>query len=132
MLRDLEAIVLQALRKEPERRYASVADFIDDLQRRLAGRPIHARPDSAALPHRTFLARHRRAISEGVVGAAVLAALAVGMLAFPRSDSRRATDDPERAEALRLMRRGQEAMRRVTCDSRRSRSTSGRWRRLPA
>ena len=55
MLRgDLEAIVLQALRKEPERRYASVADFIDDLQRRLAGRPIHARPDSCALPHRTF------------------------------------------------------------------------------
>ncbi len=114
---DLDAIVLQALRKEPERRYASVADFIDDLERQSAGRPIQARPDSWHYRAGRFLTRHRRAISGGVVGAALLAALAVGMLELARPDSRRATADQEHAEALRLLSLGQDAMRRVTCDS---------------
>ena len=35
---DLDNIVLKALRKEPDRRYATVAQFSDDLRRHLAGR----------------------------------------------------------------------------------------------
>jgi serine/threonine protein kinase len=47
---DLDAIVLAALRKEPERRYSSVERFSDDLRRHLEGHPVLARED--AVPYR--------------------------------------------------------------------------------
>lgn len=40
---DLDAIVLKALRKEPEERYSSVGRLADDLRRYLACRPVLAR-----------------------------------------------------------------------------------------
>src|SRR5262249_19642638 len=43
---DLDNIVRMALRKEPERRYASVEQFADDIGHYLEGRPILARPDT--------------------------------------------------------------------------------------
>ena len=39
---DLDAIVLQAIRKEPERRYGSAAALADDLDAYLAGLPVRA------------------------------------------------------------------------------------------
>src|SRR4030095_7055565 len=41
---DLDTILLMALAKEPERRYASVSALRDDLQRFLDGHPVAARP----------------------------------------------------------------------------------------
>jgi serine/threonine protein kinase len=43
---DLDTIVMTALRKEPERRYASAEAFTQDIELHLAGRPICARKDS--------------------------------------------------------------------------------------
>jgi hypothetical protein len=43
---DLDAIVLKALRKEPDRRYGSVVSFAEDLERHLEQRPILAREAS--------------------------------------------------------------------------------------
>ena len=43
---ELDAIVLKALRKEPERRYPSVQDFSEDVRRHLEGRPVSARKDT--------------------------------------------------------------------------------------
>lgn len=43
---DLDSILLMALRKEPERRYASVESFADDLRRHMEQRPINAREAS--------------------------------------------------------------------------------------
>jgi tetratricopeptide (TPR) repeat protein len=41
--RDLETIVLRAIDKEPERRYATAAELAEDLGRYLAGEPVWAR-----------------------------------------------------------------------------------------
>ncbi|OZC01689.1 serine/threonine-protein kinase [Rubricoccus marinus] len=70
---DLDAIVLTALRKEPERRYASAAALADDLRRYLDGRPVTARGDALSYRASRFVRRHRLAVGAG--GALVLALL---------------------------------------------------------
>jgi eukaryotic-like serine/threonine-protein kinase len=45
---DLDAIVLKALRAEPDQRYTSADEFSADLRRCLSGMPVSARPDSVA------------------------------------------------------------------------------------
>jgi non-specific serine/threonine protein kinase/serine/threonine-protein kinase len=63
---DLDAIVMKALRKEPESRYASVREFAEDIDRYLAFRPVLARQGSYRYVARKFVRRHRA----GVAGAA--------------------------------------------------------------
>lgn len=46
--RDLETIVLKAVAREPERRYASAGDLAEDLRRFLEDLPIRARPITPA------------------------------------------------------------------------------------
>ncbi|MBK7876611.1 MAG: serine/threonine protein kinase [Planctomycetes bacterium] len=75
---DLDRIVLMALRKEPERRYASVQELADDVERHLAHEPVRARGNSLAYLARTFVRRHRVPVAAGVL---VFAALLVGLLA---------------------------------------------------
>ena len=55
---ELDSIIACAMHKEPERRYASAAEFGDDLRRWLDGRPVHARADSALYRFRSFVRRH--------------------------------------------------------------------------
>mgnify|MGYP003288535312 CR=1 FL=1 len=51
---DLDNIVMQALRKEPEWRYQTAADLRDDITRYLEGRPISDLPDP---PHASMVMR---------------------------------------------------------------------------
>jgi serine/threonine-protein kinase len=71
---DLDTIVLKALAREPERRYASAAALADDLRRHLAGRPIAARPDRLGYRVGKFVKRHAAAVTAGAA-LVVLAAL---------------------------------------------------------
>ena len=47
---ELDWIVLKALRKEPDRRYASVEQLADDIGRHLSGQPVLAGARLVALP----------------------------------------------------------------------------------
>jgi serine/threonine-protein kinase len=73
---DLDNIVLMALRKEPERRYASAEALAEDLERSLAHLPVRARPDSLGYRTAKFLRRHRVAVPVSAV--ALLFALGSG------------------------------------------------------
>jgi eukaryotic-like serine/threonine-protein kinase len=74
---DLDNIVLMALRKEVDRRYASVDQFADDVWRHLNQRPVRARRDSFGYRASRFLQRNRLAASLGFL---VLASLLVGIV----------------------------------------------------
>jgi eukaryotic-like serine/threonine-protein kinase len=77
MLRgDLDTIVLKALKKKPEERYATVNAFADDLERYLRGDAVLAQPDSTWYRTRKFVSRNRFAVA-AVSG--IIAALAVGL-----------------------------------------------------
>jgi serine/threonine-protein kinase len=54
---DVETIVLKALSKEPERRYATAKEFAEDVERFLEGEPIRARPASAITKAARYLWR---------------------------------------------------------------------------
>jgi eukaryotic-like serine/threonine-protein kinase len=56
---DLDQIILKALRKEPERRYASVRDFAEDLRSYLRGLPVSARSDTFGYRAGKFVRRNR-------------------------------------------------------------------------
>jgi serine/threonine protein kinase/tetratricopeptide (TPR) repeat protein len=55
---DLDNIVLMALRKEPQRRYASPADLAEDIERFLSNCPVLARQDTVAYRTAKFVRRH--------------------------------------------------------------------------
>lgn len=60
MLRgDLDNIVLKAMRKEPQRRYASVEQLSNDIRRHLANKPVIARQDTRSYRGTKFIQRNR-------------------------------------------------------------------------
>ncbi len=73
---DLDTMALYALRKEPDRRYASVGELIADVRRYRAGLPIAAQVDSVRYRARKFVARHRVGLAWGL---ALLAVTAIGL-----------------------------------------------------
>ncbi|MCH8251929.1 MAG: serine/threonine protein kinase, partial [Planctomycetes bacterium] len=72
---DLDAIVLVAMRKEPERRYASVELFSEDIRRYLDGMPVSARRDTVRYRCAKFARRNKIGLIAGTV--VLLAALGV-------------------------------------------------------
>jgi tetratricopeptide (TPR) repeat protein len=71
---DVETIALQAMRKDPLRRYASAVAMEDDLRRFLNGEPIEARPAGAGERAGAWLRRRRGLAAAGVLSAAAVAA----------------------------------------------------------
>jgi len=69
---ELEAVVLMALAKEPERRYQTAGELARDLERYLRHEPLEAKRDSTWYTVRKSLRRHRLAVG-AVCGFVVLA-----------------------------------------------------------
>src|SRR5262249_24193554 len=72
----LDTIILTAMQKEPERRYASAERLAEDLRRHLEHRPVTSRPDSAAYRTGKFLRRHRIPMALAVAAATAVVSLA--------------------------------------------------------
>lgn len=104
---DLDTIVLKALRKEPERRYAGAGDLAADLERYLEGRPVTARPDTLAYRASRFVRRHRTATALAAMVLLSLAGLAATM-AVQAHRIARERDLAERAAELLFLRRNPE------------------------
>jgi feruloyl esterase len=60
---DLDNIVLKALQKEPERRYGSVHEFSQDIERHLQRLPVNARKGTLVYHASKFVQRHRASIT---------------------------------------------------------------------
>lgn len=73
---DLDTILLKVLKKDPQERYATMAEFADDLERYISGEPVRARPDAFWYRTRKLIGRNKLLV--GAMAAVVLA-LATGL-----------------------------------------------------
>jgi serine/threonine-protein kinase len=100
---DLDAVVLRAVRPEPERRYASVDRLAEDLRRHLEGLPVQARGGEAWYRAGRLARRYKSAVAVALLllafagGMAWLAAQRARSLAETRSALARADDEARRA-----------------------------------
>jgi len=90
---DLDNIVLMAMRKEPTRRYASVAQFSEDVRRHLEGLPVIARKDTRAYRTGKFLRRNKL----GATAAAVVFLTLLAGIVATFSQAKIATAERDRA-----------------------------------
>lgn len=74
---DLDNIVLMAMRKEPQRRYATAEQFAEDIGRYLSGLPVRARAATFSYRARKFVRRHRFGVA---AAALVLLTLLIGIV----------------------------------------------------
>ncbi len=107
--RDVEAIVLRCLRKEPHRRYQTAGELGRDIERYLNGAPVAARSDSGLYVLTKTLRRYRVPVAVAaafavLVGASLLVSLSLWRKAVVERDravtAQRETDrERERADA---------------------------------
>jgi eukaryotic-like serine/threonine-protein kinase len=89
---DLDQVVLKALRADPLRRYASAAEFAEDVRRAVAGYPVAAHPDSLSYRLARFVSRRRVEVAVAAVALLVLLAAAGVTLSQYRAANRRFND----------------------------------------
>lgn len=73
---DIERIIFKALRKEPARRYQTVNQLAEDVERYLEGRPVTARADTFFYRAGRFVSRNKLGVGAAV---AVVVSLAAGV-----------------------------------------------------
>jgi len=101
--RDLDTVVLKALREEPERRYPSASELREDLSRWLDRRPVRAMPDRLTYRVQKFVERHRALALSSVLG---LLAVVIGtgatwwQAALAQEQAAVAVREAERASAV--------------------------------
>ena len=100
---DLEAILLKALRKEPQERYLTADQLASDLRAYVAGLPVAARHGTLRYRAGKFIRRHRWGLAAVVVLAATLVAGVVGVLWQARVANAERRKAEARSEDLRLL-----------------------------
>lgn len=110
--RDLEAVILRALQRDPAKRYPTAGELAEELRRIRLGEPVAASHITPWYPLRLFLARRRRLLLS-VTGVALTAILltAFGMDRWREMGFRR-----NREEALRNFSEGRWADALLSCE----------------
>ncbi|QDV68863.1 Serine/threonine-protein kinase PrkC [Rosistilla carotiformis] len=80
--RDLETIVLKAIRADHTQRYATAAEFADDLTRFAQGQRIHARRESLWIRTSRILRQHARTLAMIAAGLTLLIAIGLAATTF--------------------------------------------------
>jgi non-specific serine/threonine protein kinase/serine/threonine-protein kinase len=93
---DPDCIVMKAIEKDRDRRYATTAEFAADLRRYLNNEPILARPASAAYRLRKHVRRHRLVVG----AAAVVVCILAGFSVVQAVELRRITRERDRADRI--------------------------------
>ena len=75
---DLDNIVMMAMRKEPQRRYATAEQFAEDIYCHLNGLPVRARHDTFSYRAGKFIRRRKLAVA---AAALIVVTLLVGIIA---------------------------------------------------
>ncbi|HEX8737593.1 MAG TPA: protein kinase [Pyrinomonadaceae bacterium] len=91
---ELQAIIEMARREEPQRRFASVQQFADDINRYLNGLPVTAQKDSFTYRATKFISRNRIAVSAALLIFLTL----IGGIVATVWQARRAAANQARAE----------------------------------
>jgi eukaryotic-like serine/threonine-protein kinase len=93
---DLDAIILKALRKEPDARYRTADSFADDLRRFQQDQPVDARTITLGYQVQKLVQRNRAA----VIGAAAVLLLLVGYALTITYQANRIAAERDKAEAV--------------------------------
>ncbi len=102
---DLDNMVFMAMRKEPERRYASAQQMASDIQRYLDGMPVIARRDTMSYRTRKFVTRHWLPVAAGISAAFLVLAFATTTYVQSvriAAERDRVAEQRERAERERI------------------------------
>jgi serine/threonine protein kinase/tetratricopeptide (TPR) repeat protein len=79
LLGDIDAIVMRALRKEPQHRYGSVEQLAADVRRYLCAEPVVARQGNWLYYSQRFVRRHAFGVTAGVFFILVIIGFAIAM-----------------------------------------------------
>ncbi|MDZ7630207.1 MAG: serine/threonine-protein kinase [Gemmatimonadaceae bacterium] len=100
---DLDAVVLMALRKEPERRYGSVDAMARDITQHLEKLPVLARPEGVGYRLAKFVRRHRLETAAGVVAVlSLIGGTIAATVQARRADAQRIVAEEQGARATEL------------------------------
>jgi serine/threonine protein kinase/formylglycine-generating enzyme required for sulfatase activity len=97
---DLDWICLKALEKSPARRYQSVAELAEDVQRHLAHLPVRAGRPGAIYRARKLVRRNRAAVAAGVLMLGLAVASVFGFIASQTTQANRPFVDSSRLADL--------------------------------
>ncbi len=109
---DLDAIVAQALRADPARRYGSAAALAEDIERHLNSRPVQAREPTRWYRTGRYLRRHSVAVGFASLALVALVggtAIALDQAARARSAAAVAEAEAKRADSEARLARAQAA-----------------------
>jgi eukaryotic-like serine/threonine-protein kinase len=97
---DISLVVATAMRREPDRRYASAAEFALDLRRITRHEPVQAREPSAAYLLSRFARRHRVLVATATAAVVALAGFAtVVAILYRREQAQRLLTERQRERA---------------------------------
>jgi len=100
---DIDAIVMRALRKEPQHRYTSIEQLATDVRRFLSREPVSARQGNWLYYSQRFVRRHAFGVSAGAAFMVFIIAFAVSMSVQRQriaAERDRAEQQGERAERV--------------------------------